>query len=200
MNQKEQLEAIQDIRQLMNKSVRFLSLSGLAGIVAGVLALCAGTIALERINWNIEYHFYTLSDSIYFFYVGTATLIITLIISYLLTAKQAKKQGVKIWDETGKKAFVNLAIPLVTGGIFCLAMMKFGLFGLLAPCTLIFYGLALINVSKYTYPQIFQLGLFQIVLGLTNLFFIGYGILFWMIGFGLLHLIYGTYMYNKYDR
>lgn len=200
MSQKEQLEALQDIRQMMNRSVRFLSLSGLSGVFAGIYAIIAGSVALHRIGGSLQYSSYTLSDTMYFLYVAIGTLSITLITSYILTVKQAKKQGVSIWNETGKTAFKNLAIPLVTGGIFSLSLLNYGLFGLLAPTTLIFYGLALVNVSKYTYPQIFQLGLLQIALGLTNMFFIGYGIIFWMIGFGILHIIYGVYMHYKYDR
>jgi hypothetical protein len=105
-----------------------------------------------------------------------------------------------LWDTSAKLALVNLSIPLVTGCVFCLALINYNIIGFLVPATLVFYGMALVNVSRYTLEGIRSLGLIEIALGLINSFFIGYGILFWIVGFGLLHILYGLLMYNKYDR
>ena len=91
-------------------------------------------------------------------------------------------------------------IPLITGGLFCLALLYHGLAGLVAPATLVFYGLALVNASKYTLHDIRNVGYCEIVLGLASLFFLGYGLEVWVIGFGILHIIYGSLMYWKYER
>lgn len=117
-----------------------------------------------------------------------------------LSHLKAKKHNYKMWDATAKRMIVNLAIPLVTGGIFVLIMFSKGLIGLIAPCTLIFYGLSLINASKYTYTDIRYLGFCEIVLGLLSSYYIGFGLLFWAIGFGLLHIVYGAVMYFKYEK
>jgi len=116
------------------------------------------------------------------------------------TTRKAKQKGQKIWDKLTQKLLLNLLIPLVVGGIFCLALMKHGAFGLVAPATLVFYGLALVNGGKYTLSDIHYLGLSEIVLGLIALFNIGYGLEFWAIGFGVLHIVYGTIMYFKYEK
>ena len=125
---------------------------------------------------------------------------VTILTAFYFTYRKASKNGVKLWDNTAKLAFINLAIPLFTGGIFCLGLMYHQLYGLLAPATLLFYGLALVNVSKHTFPQVRQLGILELMLGLLNVFFIGYGLIFWVIGFGLLHIVYGILMHFKYDR
>jgi hypothetical protein len=94
---------------------------------------------------------------------------------------------------------INLSIPLVAGGLYCLILLNYGWFGMIAPTTLIFYGLALLNASKYTLEEIRWLGISEIVLGLIGCFFIGYGITLWVLGFGILHIIYGLVMYVRYE-
>ena len=133
-------------------------------------------------------------------FAATITLIIAVSIGIVLTVKKAKKKGQPIWGSTSKRLLVNLLLPLLAGGCFSLALAYHGLFGLIAPVTLIFYGLSLLNASKYTLGDIRNLGLLEIALGLIASFFIGYGILFWAIGFGALHIVYGVVMYFKYDK
>jgi hypothetical protein len=65
---------------------------------------------------------------------------------------------------------------------------------------LIFYGLALINASKYTYNDIRYLGISELLIGLCSTLFLGYGLFFWAAGFGLAHIVYGALMYFKYDK
>ena len=99
-----------------------------------------------------------------------------------------------------KRVLFNMMIPLAAGGFFSIILFFHGEFGLIAPAMLIFYGLALFTTSKYTFSDIRVLGLVEIVLGLISSFFIGYGLLFWAIGFGLMHIIYGIILYIKYER
>jgi hypothetical protein len=127
-------------------------------------------------------------------------LVASIVVGLILTWRSAKKNGQTIWDATAKRMLINLMIPLVTGGFFCMILLMHGLIGLVAPVTLIFYGLALINGSKYTLDDIRYLGICEIILGLLASIFIGYGLLFWAIGFGVLHIVYGMLMYNKYER
>ncbi len=200
MEANEQLEALKDIRKMMNRSVRFLSLSGLSGLFAGLYALIAAYIVYDYLGGLVYIEIFSTDDLQFFIILAISTLFLAIFTAYFFTRRKAKKAGVSIWDETAKNALINLCIPLFVGGIFCLALINAGLFGLLAPVTLIFYGLSLVNASKHTFPVIRQLGLIEIALGLINAFFIGYGLIFWVIGFGILHIIYGLYMYYKYDR
>jgi hypothetical protein len=79
-------------------------------------------------------------------------------------------------------------------------MISRGLVGLVAPMSLIFYGLALYNASQFTYEEVRSLGLIQIVLGLLGAYFVSYGLLFWAIGLGVAHIVYGIYMHYRYER
>ena len=95
---------------------------------------------------------------------------------------------------------VAVAIPMLAGAIYLWQLMEAGSFGLIAPGSLIFYGLALINASKYTLGEIKYLGYFQLLLGLVNCTMPGYGLYFWAMGFGVLHILYGIIMWYKYER
>ena len=123
--------------------------------------------------------------------VGTAVI---------LSLQKSKKEGEKIWNSTARRMVLNMAIPLITGGIFILILLSKGLFGFLAPATLIFYGLALVNASKFTFEEIRSLGIVQIILGLLASYFIEYGLLFWALGFGIMHIVYGIVMHLKYEK
>ena len=89
---------------------------------------------------------------------------------------------------------------MIAGGLFIWRLTDFGLYGMVVPACLIFYGLALINASKFTLSEIRYLGYLQLLLGLISLWMIGYGLYFWAAGFGILHILYGVIMWNKYER
>jgi len=197
---------IESIRELMERSVKFLSLSGLSGILAGVYALTGATVAyfiIQDPNNTASYSYQTVEESPIIFkllVIALLVLIISLITGYLLASAKAKKLGLKVWDATSKRLTVNLAIPLITGGLFILILLINGYYGVAAPASLVFYGLALINASHNLFDEVRYLGYCEIILGLVSALLPGYGLFFWAIGFGLLHIIYGAVMFKKYDR
>jgi len=211
-DQKEHLQALSDIRSMMERSSRFISLSGLSGVFAGVFALIGAYLAYVKIgSYTENYRSMLQMDThgrvevaneliTYLFFVAAGVLVASLLVGTLLTMRNSRKKGIRTWDSTAQRLLINLAIPLGTGGLFCLIMLYHGDIGLIAPATLIFYGLSLINASKYTFNDIRYLGICEIILGLTASLYIGYGLYFWAVGFGVLHIIYGAVMYFKYER
>ena len=207
--EKKYLDDLTQIRSMMEKSTRFLSLSGLSGIFVGLVALIGAALAYYFYNEMLETRDYTESRTITLakafqlktklFLIAGSVLAVALLGGYYFTAKKAKKQSQKIWTKTSKDLLINLFVPLVIGGIFCLSLMKYNAYGFVAPAMLIFYGLALFGSSRYTFDEIRWLGLSEIALGLIAMFYLGHGLLFWTLGFGILHLLYGASMYFKYD-
>jgi hypothetical protein len=203
------LHTLNEIRDLMERSSKFLSLSGLSGVFAGLFALIGSAVAFVRLktDWFSESFSYspaaatTQSEAIRFLLIdGFLVLFFSLAVGIIFTVRKGKKRGTLVWNNTSRRLLLSMMIPLVTGGIFCLAMLSYGYIWLVLPATLIFYGLALVNASRYTWPEVSYLGIFEITIGCTALFFTGFSLLFWSIGFGLLHIVYGLAMYNKYDR
>jgi len=203
----EHLEAIQDIRKMMKKSTRFLSLSGLSGVFAGIFALAGAAVAYLYMgsiynNW-VEGNMEALDrNKIYtnFILIAAAVLACSIVTAYFFSNRRAKRMGHTLFDHTAIRVLINLCIPLIAGGIFCMALLYHGSIIYIAPAMLLFYGLALINASKYTYDDIRYFGICEIVLGLINAFNLGNGLLYWAVGFGVLHIVYGTTMWFKYER
>ena len=202
-------QQLSEIRNLMERSSRFISLSGLSGVSAGIVALVGALVAYVYLGQNEPYFkmgAYTLvpsaplGHSIWFLLVDAGVVLLLALLSGIyFTSRKASKEGLKAWDHTARRMIINLLIPLMTGGLFCLILLHQRLFLLLVPATLIFYGLALLNASKYTYHEIRVLGLTEIFLGLLAGWLSGYGLLFWAIGFGVMHIFYGMMMYFRHE-
>ncbi len=201
MENKNYLEDLKEIKEMMNKSTRFISLSGLSGILAGVYALI-GAFFVHYIIENNNYIYITLESSSFRMIIFIAFMVLFLSVgtATLLTFLKAKKIGEKLFNHASRNMAINFLIPLTTGGIFSILLLKNGIYGLIAPITLIFYGLACINASKYTFRDVRYLGITEIILGLIAVEYSGFGLYFWVIGFGICHIFYGTMMWFKYER
>lgn len=210
MNQeKDYLKDLTEIRSMMAKSTRFISLSGLSGVFAGIFALIGAVVAHFLIQDTFEVADQAYGMNLYslfarlewnLLFVAAGVLLLALASGYFFTARKAKKLGQKTWDKFSRQLLLSVFVPLFTGGIFCIVLYDHGIIGLIAPSMLIFYGLALVNGSKFTLDDIRWLGYFEIILGLIACFKIGYGLYFWAFGFGILHIVYGISMYIKYEH
>ncbi|QBA23359.1 hypothetical protein EU348_20130 [Chryseobacterium indologenes] len=204
MDSKNYHEDLSHIRSMMERSSRFISLSGLSGVVAGLTAII-GAVYVYCVFQREGISYFDGDRNILgpalvkeLVMIGLTILIVAILSGYIFTARKSKKKGLKIWDATTKRLLVTFAVPLAAGGIFCLALLYHHLFVFIAPATLIFYGLALVAAERYTLTDVKYLGYLEIILGLVSLFFLGWGLLFWAIGFGVLHIVYGFIMHKKY--
>lgn len=212
----EHQQDILQIKQMMERSSRFISLSGLSGIAAGTCALIGAYFAYHTLC-SRDNVLLNLDDTIYntattghlnistlldnnLVIIAILTFTSALISSLFFTWLRSKKTKLPLWGTTSKRLMINVSIPLIAGGFFLLKLIENGSVGLIAPGCLIFYGLALVNAAKYTLGEIKYLGYFQIILGIINLWCVGKGLYFWATGFGILHIIYGIIMWNKYER
>lgn len=201
MSKEEYLKDISEIKNLMNKSSRFISLSGLSGIFAGIYALLGATVAYWL--YSLRGNDYIVLDSDVFRFVILDLVIVAILsigTAIFLTTKKAKQNNQKIWDALTQRLLMSFIVPLLAGGIYMLIILSQQKYGQTGALMLLFYGLALLNASKYTLGDIRYLGYTQIVLGLICAVCPAYGFWFWVLGFGVMHIIYGTAMYLKYDR
>ncbi len=202
------LDALQDIRRMMQRSNRFLSLSGVSGIAAGFWGLAgaflaqrwiaeypagdaqtgAGSAGFEQLKWRLVL-------------LACGVLAAALLSALYFTWRRASKSGVPLWDRASRLMVGSMLVPLVAGAMFIgILLLQSDEWRLIVPLSLLFYGLALVSSSKYTVSDIKYLGFCEIILGLLSTQFPGYGLLFWAVGFGLLHILYGTVMWWKYER
>ncbi|HTF04646.1 MAG TPA: hypothetical protein VK826_11510 [Bacteroidia bacterium] len=218
----DQLKAISEMRDLMNKSSRFISMSGLSGVAAGAVGLIGMIVTwlfLDSYFFHLPFYIgdvvlpesyqVTSIDEIFtmkwefvrnLVMIAGFTLAGALFGAWYFTRRKAKKLGLSMWDDTAKRMTINLLIPLVTGGGFALVLLSHGIIGLVPAITLAFYGTALINASKYTLNDIRYLGIIQIILSFIAAIFYEYSLILWSIGFGVMHIIYGIVLYMKYEN
>ena len=204
MESKNYQDDLSTTRSMMERSSRFISLSGLSGVFAGLVALL-GAVYVYFVFQREGIDYFDGKRNVFsedlvreLAIIGAAILVLAVLSGYIFTARKSKEKNLQIWDQTTKRLLFNFAVPLITGGLFCLGLLYHEIFVFVAPTTLIFYGLALVNASKYTFTDIQYLGLCQIVLGLLSFFFLGWGLVFWAFGFGVLHIVYGLVMHKKY--
>lgn len=206
MENEKYLNDISEIKNLMDRSSRFISLSGLSGILAGLYCLIGAGLAYKIIYFDTttfgNYGDLIITETMLLnlILIAASVIVLSLVTGVALCIRKAKKSDDNIWNVSSKRLVINFMIPLVTGGVFILFLIEKEILGLVAPLTLIFYGLACVNASKYTLGDVRYLGITMILLGLLSTWFLGYGLLFWALGFGVCHILYGSIMYYKYDR
>ena len=210
MDNNQNIEDLKHIRSLMERSSKFLSLSGFSGIVAGVIALVGAAVAYFVVfgRGAVKYDEYmralgggsTVNIRLQLAVLAASVLVCAIGAAWFFSSRKAKRAGTRLWTSTARRTLYHFMIPLITGGIFCIALVMSHNIHMVASAMLIFYGLALINSAKFTVDEVHYLGLSEIVLGILAGFFLNYGLLFWALGFGVMHIVYGARMYYKYDR
>jgi hypothetical protein len=200
MEEKDIHAELNAIRNLMERSTRFISLSGLSGVLAGIYALLGTYIAYDLLYPSAggsSFKEYTITPLLL---LAIAILLLSIATGIGMTFRQAKKKGEKFWNPISRKLFINMALPLITGGLFILILISKEQFDLIAASTLLFYGLALMAASQFTFSDVKWLGLCEIILGLLATLWPHYGLLLWAVGFGMLHILYGFMMHFKYKQ
>ena len=208
-DKKDHIQDIKEIKAMMEKSSKFLSLSGLSGVSAGLIALVGAAIAYYLIDFgNLKYdeHYLLLPPNqshsilISIFILGISILIAAVGSGFYFSWRKARRQNASIFNRTTYHMIISMLIPLATGGLLCLIMFFRHDVSWLASITLIFYGLGLVSASKYTMSEVQYLGISEIILGLLSAVFLDFGLIFWAIGFGLLHIVYGLLAYIRYEK
>lgn len=209
-NSKNPKEDLQAIRNMMERSTKFLSLSGLSGIFAGLCALIGVAAA-----WFLILNLNQITFGDYLFYIGSSSssdaglllvldavlvLVFAVLGAIYFSFRKARKSGQKFWTKSTRQLLVHLIIPLVSGAFFILILFLHHNLALIPSAMLVFYGLSLVNAGKFTFGEIHYLGLTEIALGILAGFFVNLGLVFWAIGFGVMHLVYGSVMYFRHER
>jgi heme/copper-type cytochrome/quinol oxidase subunit 2 len=196
------------IRKIMEDSSRFLSLSGLSGVFTGLLALVGAYIAWFFILDNGDMPYDRLLEGnlkseiawirLALFIDAFVILIIAICISFLMSYRKAKREGSGLWNPVTRRMMIYFSIPLLAAAGFIIILLTHADYQYIPSVMLVFYGLALVSIARFTFGEVQYLGLFEIITGLIAGFFVEYGILFWAFGFGFLHILYGLIMYRKY--
>lgn len=202
------IQSVNEIKELMERSSEFVSLSGLTGILVGIYSLAGAWIAVQILGLQkITHGDYSRALNVttpmrlkIIVSVAAGVLIASIITAFLTSYYKSRKSKQKLFNKLTYRIIWNFSIPLLAGGLFCIALLYHGHYGLTSSVMLLFYGMSLINVSKYTFSNVAWLGYSFVTLGLLDCFFEGHGLFFWTLGFGVFHIIYGVLFYFLYER
>lgn len=197
MEDKQLQSELQSIRHLMERSTKFISLSGLSGILAGCYAI-GGAILADYYMKHFSLDHASLQNILIL--IAVLVLVAAIATAYYLSRRNAARAGKSVWNPASQGLFRAMLVPLLTGGGFVVIAVWQQHYSFIVPAFLIFYGLALVAGGEYTFRDFRGLGYVQVVLGLLALAFPGHDIIFWLVGFGFFHLLYGSVMYFKYER
>jgi len=200
---------ISEIRSMMERASKFISLSGISGVSAGIVALIGASVAFWYLNVFMPAHneasIMEQSDKLigtisFLFADAFATFLMAFAFAIIFTTRNSKKKNIPIWDFNSKRILIHLLVPLFAAFLFIIALVYYRYYLLIIPSSLIFYGLSLINAGHFTFRDIKILGYLELFLGLVSLLLVHWALYFWAFGFGFLHIIYGAMMYFKYEQ
>ena len=146
MNKDKALESVNEIKELMEKSSKFISVSGLAAILAGIYALAGAYIATLVITPE-TYLIVTLE---FMAIIALSVLAAAAVTAGILSYCKSKKTGQSFFSRLTYRALWNFSLPMLTGGALCISLLLHGYYDILSSVMLLFYGLTLVNVSKFT--------------------------------------------------
>lgn len=195
-----------EIRRIMERSTKFLSLSSIGSILAGVFALIGAYLAYRYIYTSNELIYHQLNEGVLsrpllpLWYIALGVFLGALLVNLFLSYRKSAQQNQTLWSKPARRLLINFLIPLMSGACFVFILFVNGHYTLLSSSTLIFYGIALLNAGNFTFSDIRWFGISVILVGLVSLLFPGMGLYFWAFGFGGLHILYGFVMYWKYER
>ena len=193
------LKDLKEIRTIMERASRFLSLSGLSGVSAGVVGLLAAATG----QWYLSTNGLAIGDPQarpFLITTGAAALVLAVAFSLLFSYRMAVQRNLPFWSPAARDVLESLLVPLAAGGILAIILITQDHLPYVPGTTLLFYGLALFSASRHTVRDLRTLGILQVLLGLLAFAFTAPSILLWGLGFGLLHIAYGLLMYRKYER
>lgn len=193
------IEDLQHIKSIMERSTKFLSLSGWSGIWVGLCGLAASVLLY---NWQyaaLAAHTPPY-EAVHLLLLALITFIVALSGGLYFTIQKTKKLGSPFLTKVTKRLLLRFCIPLAIGGVLCILLYEKSLLPLTLPITLLFYGLALYSIQEDTVKEIKTMAYIEILLGLFAFYFSAYALFFWALGFGIIHLLYGVILWNKYDK
>jgi uncharacterized membrane protein YidH (DUF202 family) len=201
------LRDIAEIRSIMERSTKFLSLSGFAGIGAGVVALVGAWAAWEMFTADrvvLDYRA-TVADlepdtRISLVLLGVVVLVLALAIAWFFSRRIIRRGAEPVHGTVMRHLVLAFAVPILVGAIMTLLLFYRGPLWPVVPSMLLFYGLGLLSAGSFTFGEVRTLGMIEILLGLTAALFPEFGLYFWAAGFGVVHIVYGVFFFRKYRQ
>jgi hypothetical protein len=181
------MDNLRFIRETMERSASFTAVSGRGGVVMGLVALLAAILARND------------TGSATWVAIWMVAAAVSLGLASLLIARKARDAGLTLLSGPGRKFAWNVTPPLVVGGLLTVALLGAGATELLPATWLLLYGTGVVTGGAFSVLIVPLMGLTFMALGTMALFASpALGNAFMAVGFGGLHIVFGTIIWRKY--
>lgn len=199
MDKESALKDLYEINSIIDRSKRYTSISGVSIGIAGVFAIIGLFMANGVLKGEFG-NFTTSQRELVCMYIFGLVLVLSLLVMFILSSFKSVKSGEKIWNDKALKCLYSFFYPIATGGILSFLSYQNQQSDVVLSIQLIFYGLACIAGSPFSFKEFKWLGIGCLILGITSVVFPYYNLIFWGIGFGLFNIGYGLYIHFKYEK
>ena len=181
------MDNLRYIRETMQRSASFTHVSGIGGVLMGMIALVAALIAAGAASptaWVVTW---------------LATAVTSLAVATFLMARKSAAAGEGLLTGPGRKFAWNLTPPLAVGAVLTVVFIRAGLVEQLPGAWLLLYGTGIVTGGSYSVRPVPLMGAAFMGLG-TIAFFApaAWGNAFMAVGFGALHILFGIVIWRKH--
>ncbi len=203
MDAEKAAEELQAIRQLMQRPVRYSTMSGLSGILAGCASL-AGVLADHAVTtayWKQPARAVQIN-----LLVWGAVFLTAFLASVIPTRLREARRGMPFWSEVKRRILRTILLPFVAGvGLTAAIAYRWwigdgpNMWGLIPSLWMCFYAVALWQVGLFSPVEVRLLGVAFLAAGLvTAVWFQTQP--YWSLGvtFGGFHIVYGIAVWIRH--
>jgi hypothetical protein len=181
------MDNLRYIRETMERSQSFTAVSGVGGVLMGLIALGATFLAVRSETTEA------------WVTVWMSAAVLSLGIALVAMTMKARAAGGSLLVGAGRKFAWNLTPPLLVGGLLTVAMTQMGAATLLPGVWLLLYGTGVVTGGAFSVRVVPLMGLAFMLVGAAALFApAAWGNLFMAGGFGLLHIVFGIVIWRKH--
>lgn len=181
------MDNLRYIRETMERSASFTHVSGIGGVLMGLIALGATTIAIR------------MTDPMAWLITWIVAAVASLSVAALMMARKSRSEGVTLLTGPGRKFAWNVIPPLVAGAILTVVLARVGMMELLPGVWLLLYGTSVVTGGSYSVRSIPVMGLVFMLAGVAALLAPpAFGDAFMAAGFGGLHIVFGILIWRKH--
>lgn len=171
------------IRQAMERTNTFTSIPGAGGVGMGVIGLVASVVAARQPSGDRWLAAWLIS--------AAAAAIVGLI----AMALKAKRGGATLTGATARRFAMGMAAPFVAGAAITYELWAVRNFTVMAPAWLLLYGAGVLTGGIFSVPVVRAIGVCFMALGIAAIVTPPeWGNMWLAIGFGGLHVGFGTYI------
>lgn len=181
------MENLRFVRETMERAGSFTAVSGWGQVVIGITGFLAAWLASQQGSPEL------------WLATWSVAAVVAVAFGVLTTAMKARSMKVPLLSGPGRKFTLSLAPPLIAGAVLTAVLFQAGSMAVLPGMWLLLFGVGILTAGAFSVPVIPVMGVSFMVLGSAALFSpAAWGDAYMAIGFGGLHVVFGTLIARRY--